>query len=56
MTLAEKLRRIRFKQMRAVGRALWMEGPFTRTEARLVGHQIQFNAIKAARLIRAGRG
>ncbi len=53
MTLYMQLARWRVRQRRQVREALWMHGPFTRTEARTIARQIRYSPVRAARLINA---
>lgn len=53
MSISMKLRRWRVRQRRQVVRALWMHGPFTAPEARVMARKLGYSAIAAAKLIRA---
>lgn len=50
------LRRARYRQRIAVYRALYLHGPFVKSEARRIASAINFSQTKAARMIRASRG
>lgn len=53
MSLSMKLRRWRARQRRQVVESLWMYGPFTAPEARVMARKLSYSPIAAAKLIRA---
>lgn len=53
MSFSMKIRRWRVRQRRSVVRALWMHGPFTAPEARVMARKINYSPVAAGKLIRA---
>lgn len=53
MSLSMKIRRWRVRQRRQVVESLWMYGPFTASEARVMARKLNYSPIAAAKLIRA---
>lgn len=48
-----KVRRWRVRQRRQVVESLWMYGPFTAPEARVMARKLSYSPVAAAKLIRA---
>lgn len=53
MSLSMKIRRWRVRQRRQVVRALWMYGPFTAPEARVMARKLGYSPAAAGKLIKA---